>query len=100
MLILGRKEGDSIIIDGNIRIVVVSCERGGVRIGIDAPDSIKILRGEIADQVTNENKKAAVPDYSTWAKSLGVPDSANHTTATATPDTTEACTASLHEDGN
>ena len=49
MLILGRREGDSIIIDGGIRIVVVSCDRGGVRIGIDAPSHVKILRGEIAD---------------------------------------------------
>jgi hypothetical protein len=39
MLILGRREGDSILIDGGIRIVVVSCDRGGVRIGIEAPST-------------------------------------------------------------
>ena len=34
MLILGRRAGDSILIDGNIRVVVLACDRGGVRLGI------------------------------------------------------------------
>ena len=51
MLILGRREGDSILIEGGIRIVVVSCDRGGVRLGIEAPSDVKILRGEIAEKV-------------------------------------------------
>lgn len=77
MLILGRREGDSIIIDGGIRIVVVSCDRGGVRIGIDAPADVKILRGEIADQVRTENERAAaVPLDSAWLATLGAPKSA------------------------
>ncbi len=58
MLILGRREGDSILIEGGIRIVVVSCDRGGVRIGIEAPPDVKILRGEIAQQIATENQRA------------------------------------------
>jgi len=58
MLILGRREGESILIEGGIRIVVVACERGGVRIGIEAPPDVKILRGEIADKVALENQRA------------------------------------------
>ncbi len=73
MLILGRREGDSIIIDGGIRIVVVSCDRGGVRIGIDAPSTVKILRGEIADQVKAENERAAAPVATAWLAALGAP---------------------------
>ena len=73
MLILGRREGDSIIIDGGIRIVVVSCDRGGVRIGIDAPSTVKILRGEIADQVRTENQRAVVPPSADWMTTLGAP---------------------------
>lgn len=73
MLILGRREGDSIIIDGGIRIVVVSCDRGGVRIGIDAPSTVKILRGEIADQVRTENQRAVVPPSADWMVTLGAP---------------------------
>ena len=64
MLILGRREGESILIEGGIRIVVVACERGGVRIGIEAPPDIKILRGEIADKVTLENQRATAASAS------------------------------------
>jgi len=74
MLILGRREGDSILIDGGIRIVVVSCERGGVRIGIEAPNDVKILRGEIAQQVAQENQRAAsTPVAADWLATLGAP---------------------------
>lgn len=76
MLILGRREGESILIDGGIRIVVVSCDRGGVRIGIEAPGSVKILRGEIADQVAKENQRAATAPVSpefVAALGLGAP---------------------------
>ena len=71
MLILGRREGDSILIEGGIRIVVVSCDRGGVRLGIEAPSDVKILRGEIAEKVALENQRAtAVPSGSALLASL------------------------------
>jgi carbon storage regulator len=71
MLILGRREGDSILIEGGIRIVVVSCDRGGVRIGIEAPPDVKILRGEIAEKVALENQRATtVPSASPLLASL------------------------------
>lgn len=74
MLILGRREGDSILIEGGIRIVVVSCDRGGVRIGIEAPPEVKILRGEIAEKVALENQRATtVPSASPLLASLRAP---------------------------
>jgi carbon storage regulator len=73
MLILGRREGDSILIDGGIRIVVVSCDRGGVRLGIEAPNTVKILRGEIAQQVEQENQRAAATPNAAWVEALGTP---------------------------
>jgi len=73
MLILGRRVGDSILIEGGIRIVVVSCDRGGVRIGIEAPPDLKILRGEIAQQVASENQRATAGNTtSEWAAALGI----------------------------
>ena len=60
MLILSRKAGDAIVIDGGIRIVVVQCDRGGVRIGIEAPAETTILRAELLDQVAAHNKRASV----------------------------------------
>ncbi|MEO7361044.1 MAG: carbon storage regulator, partial [Gemmatimonadaceae bacterium] len=66
--------GDSILIEGGIRIVVVSCDRGGVRLGIEAPTETKILRGEIALQVATENKRAtAGADANAWLAQLSAP---------------------------
>lgn len=58
MLILTRKKGESIIIDGNIEVKVVECEDGRVKIGIEAPKSIEILRKELLTEIENENKSA------------------------------------------
>ena len=45
---LTRKAGEEIVIDGKIRVVIV---RAGetVRVGIDAPRDVVILRKEVAD---------------------------------------------------
>lgn len=71
MLVLGRKAGDSILIEGGIRIVVVSCDKGGVRLGVEAPSSLRILRGEIAEQVASENQRAQVSADAPWLQALG-----------------------------
>ena len=47
MLILTRKENESIVIDGGITIVVLEVYRDRVRIGIDAPLNTRILRSEL-----------------------------------------------------
>jgi len=49
MLVLSRKVNQRILLSGNIRITV-TCIRGNqVRLGIEAPDQIEILRGELMD---------------------------------------------------
>jgi carbon storage regulator len=90
MLILGRREGESILIEGGIRIVVVSCDRGGVRIGIEAPAEVKILRGEIAEKVALENQRATAASTSPWLASL-VPTTA---AAPVSPDSVPPATTS------
>ena len=59
MLILTRKKDESIIIDGNIEIKIVDLDDGRVRLGIEAPRNIEILRKELYDQIQEENKAAA-----------------------------------------
>ena len=61
MLILGRRPGESIVIDGGIKIVVLASDRGGVRIGIEAPPEVTILRGEIVRAVEEANRAATAP---------------------------------------
>ena len=71
MLVLGRRPGDSIVIDGGIRIVVLACDRGGVRIGIEAPPEVTILRGEIVSQIADENRRAnASAEARAWLDNL------------------------------
>jgi carbon storage regulator len=47
MLVLSRKQSQQIVIGRNIRITVVRIERSQVRLGIDAPDGVVILREEL-----------------------------------------------------
>jgi len=58
MLIITRKKGESLIIGENIEITVLKLEDGSIKLGIDAPKNITILRKEIYEQVKNENKEA------------------------------------------
>lgn len=65
MLILSRKEDESIQIGENIEIKVVQTAKGFVKIGIEAPKSILVLRKELLDDVKDKNllsvKKDDVP---------------------------------------
>jgi carbon storage regulator len=58
MLVLSRKIGESISIGDNINIKVVSIEKGSVKLGIDAPKNVIILREELKQAVTDINKEA------------------------------------------
>lgn len=49
MLVLSRKQGESICVGANVVIRVVRVKGGQVRIGIEAPKETKILREEISD---------------------------------------------------
>ncbi|MBK6486420.1 MAG: carbon storage regulator CsrA [Gemmatimonadetes bacterium] len=60
MLILSRRAGDAIVIDGGIRIVVLASDRRGVRLGIEAPPHVSIVREEIVTQIADENRRANV----------------------------------------
>ncbi len=47
MLVLTRRPGEQIVIDGNIRLTVVSIKGDRVRIGIEAPPTVVVDREEI-----------------------------------------------------
>jgi carbon storage regulator len=58
MLILSRKAGETVVIDGNIRVKIVRLEGDVVKIGIEAPAEISIHRQEIYDEIQRSNKEA------------------------------------------
>jgi len=49
MLVLSRKQSQSIIINDNIRITVVSIRGNQVRIGVEAPASVPVFREELCE---------------------------------------------------
>ena len=56
---LSRKENESIVINENIVVKVISIDKGIVKLGIDAPADISILRSELTEAVTNTNQESA-----------------------------------------
>ena len=50
MLVLSRCVGETIVIDGDVRITVVSIQRGKVRIGIEAPPQVLVDREEVHER--------------------------------------------------
>ncbi|MCI8664807.1 MAG: carbon storage regulator [Hungatella sp.] len=61
MLILRRKRNESLLIGENIRITIIECAADGVRLAIDAPKQISILREELSG-AEQTNKMALTPD--------------------------------------
>lgn len=59
MLVLTRKNGESIKIGDDIEITIVSAKNDQVKIGIKAPKNIEVFRKEILDQIQSENQQAS-----------------------------------------
>lgn len=59
MLVLSRKKDERILIGEDIEIVIGEIEDGKVKIGINAPKSIEIMRKEVKEEIAATNKAAA-----------------------------------------
>ncbi|NEZ45865.1 carbon storage regulator CsrA [Clostridium niameyense] len=64
MLVISRKKGESLLIGEDIEITVVKLDDGSVKLAIDAPKELIILRKELYREVEEENKKATTFDPS------------------------------------
>ncbi|MBC8588307.1 carbon storage regulator CsrA [Paratissierella segnis] len=63
MLILNRKIGEGIILGDNIEIKILDIQDGKIKIGIEAPKDIPILRKEVYDAVIEENQKSIESEF-------------------------------------
>jgi carbon storage regulator len=71
MLVLNRRPGEAILLDGGIRVVVLSSDRRGVRLGIEAPTEVNIQREELVSQVAAQNRRACAGTVgAAWAIEL------------------------------
>lgn len=52
MLVLSRKIGETLIIGDNIHVQILDVNRGQIRIGIDAPKEVNIVRSELVHRTS------------------------------------------------
>ena len=57
MLVLSRKVGEKILIGDNISVTVVRVAQGIVRIGVEAPQNLPVVREEIKDRMRTATPK-------------------------------------------
>ena len=55
MLILTRRSGETIIIGDDVKVTVLSIDRNQIRIGIDAPEEVDIVREELLREDDGQN---------------------------------------------
>jgi carbon storage regulator len=58
MLILSRKPGESIVIDGRITVKIMRLEGDMVKVGIEAPIHVPVHRQEVYDEIQKNNHEA------------------------------------------
>ena len=68
MLVLSRKPGESIQIDENISVTVSEVRGGRVRLSIDAPRSVRIVRTEVLERDFPVDTPPTLPDVPLKAK--------------------------------
>ena len=70
MLVLSRKVGEQLVIGGNIRVVVHRVSGNRVTIGIEAPNDVRIVRGELElheDELAHLEVEEAAAEYGRFA---------------------------------
>lgn len=58
MLVLSRRQGESIVIGNHVTITVLEVRGDQIRLGIDAPRSVTVHREEVYRRVLEENAAA------------------------------------------
>ena len=67
MLVLSRRTGESVVLGEDITVTVLEVRGDVVRVGIDAPRSLKVHRAELLQQLEQSNREAASPSDDTVA---------------------------------
>ena len=79
MLILSRKPGESIVIDGRITVKIMRLEGDVVKLGIDAPKEVPVHRQEVYDEIQRNNRDALTephPKLPHWKSKPAAPPAA------------------------
>ena len=74
MLYLARKLGESVIINNNIEVTVVSITKNIVKLGFTFPSAVSVLRKEIHEKIAKENVAASIGDKDIKMEKLSYKD--------------------------
>lgn len=61
MLVLSRRVGESVVVGDDITITVLEVRGDVVRVGIDAPRSVRVHRAELLAELASSNQESASP---------------------------------------
>ena len=73
MLILSRKLGESIVIDGRIHVTVMRVEGEVVKLGIAAPSEVPVHRKEVYEEIQRSNQQALTKQSAPLPKMAKMP---------------------------
>ncbi|MGD0058525.1 MAG: carbon storage regulator CsrA [Verrucomicrobiia bacterium] len=62
MLVLTRKVGESVVIDGQVVVSVLRLEGDTIKLGIQAPVEVPVHRQEVYEEIQRTNRQALVYD--------------------------------------
>jgi carbon storage regulator len=71
MLVLTRKVGERILIGDHVSVMVVAINGSNVRLGLEAPCNLPIVRAELAERVSTVSGQPEPPGQ-THSRGLGV----------------------------
>jgi len=74
MLVLSRRAGESVVLGEDVTVTILEVRGDVVRVGIDAPRSLKVHRAELLAQLEQSNRQAASPSedaVANLARALG-----------------------------
>jgi carbon storage regulator len=57
MLVLSRKLGERLIIGDTIVVTITQIDRGRVRLGIEAPPNVQVVRQELQTRSSHEDRR-------------------------------------------
>ena len=70
MLVLSRKVGQEIVVGDSVRITITKVSGNRVTLGVEAPDDVRILRGELRSIVFAFEDRKDTPDVMAQTVSL------------------------------
>jgi carbon storage regulator len=88
MLVLSRRVGEKLLIGDDIVITIIDTRGDGVRIGIDAPRSMRVNRAEVVEAVQASNLAAVAADDDAQAALIALVTQQTQAPDASTPEAT------------